>query len=496
MASAEAVNIPPAAPAPAATATPEPSLRSKVMRGSFWTILGFGTSQVLRLGSNLVLAWLLDPAAFGLVALCGVVMQGLQMFSDLGVTQGVIQNKRGEEPEFLNTAWTIQVVRGVVIAALIVLLAWPMARLYDPQLLYLLPAMALVALALGFTSTSMVLLGRRLAVGKRIAIELTSQVLSIAVMISLAWWTRSVWALVIGGITKPVVVALLSHSIVIVTHNHFCWDRNVVRELFDFGKWIFVSSGVMFAANQVDRIVLGLLIPLQLLGVYSLALMLARLPFLVAGELAQRVLFPSLASHIHRDTGKLQAAFQRARRVLLPVSLWVSLGVALGSPLFFELLYDQRYEAATWIGPLLTLWTWFGMLQVLSDRVLLVQGDTRAMATSNFRRFGATICCSLTGYAFAGVGGFIVGSAVGALVGHVTIVLAVRRLGLHVMAQDAAYTLVFLVLGTGCLLTSSAFGPALGLELALGPRLWAAVGILGVVGVWAAWRVRKGLAAR
>ena len=87
-------------------------LRAKAMRGSAMTIISFGGQNVLRLGSNLILTRLLFPEAFGLMALVQVFMGGLQMFSDLGIQASIIQNSRGDDPDFLNTAWTIQVIRG------------------------------------------------------------------------------------------------------------------------------------------------------------------------------------------------------------------------------------------------------------------------------------------------------------------------------------------------------------------------------------------------
>src|SRR5262245_29382509 len=95
------------APGPAATAaTDEQSLRKLAIRGSMWAVGGYGASMVLRLGSNVVLWHLLVPEAFGLVLLVNVFLQGLEMFSDLGVRVSIVQHKRGDDPDFLNTAWT------------------------------------------------------------------------------------------------------------------------------------------------------------------------------------------------------------------------------------------------------------------------------------------------------------------------------------------------------------------------------------------------------
>jgi O-antigen/teichoic acid export membrane protein len=94
------------------------SLKTLAIRGAIWTIAGYGAGQLLRLGGNLVLTRLLEPKLFGLMTLVFVFITALHLFSDLGIGVSVIQNKRGDDPVFLNTAWTLQVVRGVFLWAL------------------------------------------------------------------------------------------------------------------------------------------------------------------------------------------------------------------------------------------------------------------------------------------------------------------------------------------------------------------------------------------
>jgi hypothetical protein len=83
------------------------SLKKKAIRGTAWTLFGYGGSQALRLVSNLILTRLLVPEVFGLMALVQTFQAGLTLFSDIGIAPSIIQNKRGEDPTFLNTAWDI-----------------------------------------------------------------------------------------------------------------------------------------------------------------------------------------------------------------------------------------------------------------------------------------------------------------------------------------------------------------------------------------------------
>ena len=149
-----------------------PETRKKALAGSAWTLFGYGGAQVIRLGSNLILAHMLYPAAFGVMALVTVFMQGLQMFSEVGIGPSIIQNRRGDDPAFLDTAWTIQVLRGFGLWIFTCVLAWPTALFFgqnDPlakDLLYILPVIGLTSILGGFNSTAVFSLNRHLQVGK------------------------------------------------------------------------------------------------------------------------------------------------------------------------------------------------------------------------------------------------------------------------------------------------------------------------------------------
>ena len=140
---------------------------------------------MLRLGSNLLLAWLLFPEAFGLMALVNVFMHGLQMISDTGIRGSILYHRRGDHQSFLDTAWTVQIVRGIVLWICSCLIAIPVMMLYgEPMLGQLLPVAGLTAIIAGFNSTALFTLNRRVALGRITLLDVLSQVASISVMVS------------------------------------------------------------------------------------------------------------------------------------------------------------------------------------------------------------------------------------------------------------------------------------------------------------------------
>ena len=143
------------------------ALFDRALRGSAITALGYVASQGLRLASNLILARLLFPEAFGLMALVTVVLVGLAMFSDVGIGPAISRSPRGDDPAFLNTAWTMHVIRGVMLWLTALALAWPLAWFYEaPDLRNLLPVAGISLLIAGFNPTRIETANRHLLLGR------------------------------------------------------------------------------------------------------------------------------------------------------------------------------------------------------------------------------------------------------------------------------------------------------------------------------------------
>ena len=140
-------------------------LRRRVLHAGAWTFAGYGLSVAIRFGTSLVLTRLLVPEMFGVMAIATIVMIGLAMFSDLGLGQSVVRSERGSEPLFLNTAWAVQILRGILlwlvalmVSALLVFASHigfaPKESVYaDPILPWVIAILSISALFDGLNST-------------------------------------------------------------------------------------------------------------------------------------------------------------------------------------------------------------------------------------------------------------------------------------------------------------------------------------------------------
>jgi O-antigen/teichoic acid export membrane protein len=423
------------------------SLKKLAIRGTIWTIAGYGASQILRFGSNLILTRLLEPKLFGLMALVYVFITGLHLFSDIGIGPSIIQNKRGDDPDFLHTAWTLQVIRGFCLWFGCLLVAWPVAAFYgDPQLKWLLPVVGLSTIISGLNSTALFTLNRHIAVGELAIFELGGQIISIAVMIVWAWCSRSIWAIVAGGLVSDVVRMVWSHRLNSGAPNRFVWDREAAKSIFSFGKWIFLSTAVTFLADQADRIILGKLISFEVLGVYGIAFTLSDMPRNVLGALSSKVIFPAFSKLADLPRETFRAKIQKNRKpILMVMALALTIAVSFGDMLI-AVLYDKRYIQAGWMLPVLALGIWPRILTQTIDPALLAVGKVSYMALGNQLKFLFVLIGLPVGFSLMGLPGAVLVVALNDLPFYGAVIFGLWREKLTCVKQDIKATALLLAL--------------------------------------------------
>lgn len=346
-----------------------PSLKALALRGAAWTLAGHGAGQLIRLLRSLVLTRLLFPEAFGVMSLVWVVMFGLEMLSDVGLGPAIIRDKRGDDPDFLNTAWTVQTIRGAVLWGASCLVALPMASFYgEPDLALLIPVAGLTALIGGFGSTAVFTCRRQMEFRRLTLLELSNEVVGFVVTLLWAFLHPTVWALVGGALIGRLFLTLGSHTLLPGIRNHFRWESSSWRVLIGFGKWIFLSSVLQFLSSQSDRLMLGHYLDMAHLGVYSIAIMLSEAVNALVIKVNHGVLFPAYGNVVQNDAYRLRSVAARARLgidavLILPIAALMILGSQV-----VGVLYDNRYQEAGW------------MLQILCVRLLMVSALSNSEA--------------------------------------------------------------------------------------------------------------------
>jgi O-antigen/teichoic acid export membrane protein len=327
--------------------------QARAIRGTGLTVLNTGGQNALRLASNLILTRLLFPEAFGMMALVQLVIAGAAMFSDLGFRGAVVQDPRGNQPEFLNTVWTLQIVRGVILMTAIMLAAGPLAAFWEePQLAGLLMLAAFSPLIQGFNSTRILTADRELQLGRTTMITLGSQIITILATAALAWWLQSVWALVIGGLVGTTCIALTSHLFLKGHPNRLFFELRSAKSLIRYGAFIFIASVGGFFSQYGDRAILGKFVSLEILALYHIAMLLASVPTQLSTMIGGKVLFPLYARRPPAESAENRRKINKARRLVVSPLLLIAGFFAFVGDDVVRLLYDERYENA---GPYLVL---------------------------------------------------------------------------------------------------------------------------------------------
>ena len=416
------------------------SLKARAMRSSVWAAAGYGASQAVRLASNLILTRLLFPEAFGLMALANVVMIGLAMFSDVGLGPAIMQNRRGDDPEFLNTAWTIQVARGVILWIGSCVLAWPLAAFYgEPMLAEILPVAGLALLIGGFNPTAIETANRHLALGRVMQLDLAAQIAGIVVMIVLASATGSIWSLVFGIIITALVKLAGAWLVLPGAHNRIGWQPEAARDLIRFGSWIIPATACGFLLAQGDKTVLGKYVPLDVLGIYNIGFFLAIFPVHLSGAVAGRVLIPVYREKPPSETRENFRKLQVMRIMLTGPALSLLLAMGLGGPQLIELLYDPRYSAAGAVVTLVAIAQIPVVIGMSYDKAALAAGASRQFFLVVAARAAAMMVCLIVGAEVAGMIGALVGQVIATVLAYPLVIRLARRHGAWDPLHDACF---------------------------------------------------------
>ena len=354
------------------------TLKAKALRSTLWTMTGVFGQNGLRLISNIILTKLLFPEAFGLMAMVQVFIVALQTFSDIGIKTAIIQSKRGDDPVFLDTAWTLQILRGFGLWLMSCFLAFPAAKIYDqPELALLLPVTALCLIGQGFQPTRAAQAERNLTLGRLTTIQLSVQTMTLMMIWLLAWWWQSVWALAVFQVISSVIDNILTRIYIPGHKNRLGWDRESLREIKGFGQFILFSTMASFLILMSDRAVLGAYVDVTLFGIYSIALTFGSLPTLIGQTLGVKVLFPLYRLKSPTESDETRRKIFKAGRAIAALGVIISTLLAFSGIWLLDLLYDDRYALA---GPMLVLFALAAIPEnvlVGSKPVLLAHGDSR-----------------------------------------------------------------------------------------------------------------------
>jgi O-antigen/teichoic acid export membrane protein len=396
------------------------SLKRRIVSAGSWTLGGYALNYFFRLGSSLVMTRLLVPHMFGVMSIAILAMTGLAMLSDIGLSQNIVQSKRGSDPDYLNTVWVIQILRGVMLWLLALCISLslyaanylglvPKTSVYaDPNLP---PVLAVISIAMvinGLRSTKASEASRHLSLARVTQVQLVAQVAGLACTIGWVLVDRSIWGLVAGYICSMTVSTVLSHTWLPGITNRWHWDRAAFHEILHFGMWMFLSSILGFFANNADRVLLGGYVDATALGIYSIAYTISSAVIQVLNNVISQVSYPALSEVARERPHELKRTLYRFHMLTASFTYFCAGGLFVSGGPLVKLLYDPRYESAGWMLSVLAI----GVPAIafsLPIYALLARGLARNFTGLIAVRVAATVVLIPLGFHLYGVPGALWG---------------------------------------------------------------------------------------
>lgn len=346
-----------------ARAEPSGTLGERTAKSGAWAFAANASSRLFTLLMFVVLARELSPTAFGVFGIAILVITGVDEATTTGLREALIHHDDVDVDPFLNTAWVIQVVRGLLIGGVLFLLAPYAASVFrEPSATTLIRVMALGRVVLGFHNPGIVYFHKSLDFRGEFVYQFSASFATFSVALGLGYLWGNVWALGIAYLVGDVVRTAVSYA----AHDYRPWPEfhlEYARELLGYGKWITGNAILFFLFDRGDDVLVGWLLSSAALGYYQFAYRLSNAPASEVSRVVGNVMFPSF-SRLQGDPAALRSAFMRSLQLSTAVTAPMAFGVIAVAPTFVRGV----------LGP-----EWVPMIAVL--QLLAVFGLLRSVTT-------------------------------------------------------------------------------------------------------------------
>ena len=320
---------------------PGSTLSQRVVRGGFWVFALRLTNRLLGLASTIILARVLAPSDFGLFGIALLAMAALDTFSQVGLNAAMIQKKEDIAP-YLDTAWTVQAIRGGLLALLLFAAAPYVAVFFGtPAAKPILQVIGLSTLIQGFTNIGVIYFNKELEFHKQYVYQLSGTLANVGVAITAVLLLKSVWALVFGLLAGNLVQMVVSY-IIHPYRPRPRLDLGQFKELFHFGKWVLGSSMLVYLITQGDNIMVGKLLDVAALGFYQMAYRISNLPATEITHVISQVTFPAYAK-LQTNMAKLKEAYLKVLQLTAFLSFPVAGLIFVLAPDFTRIFLGDKW---------------------------------------------------------------------------------------------------------------------------------------------------------
>jgi lipopolysaccharide exporter len=356
------------------------SIGEQVISSSLWMVAWRWSARLIGLLTTVILARLLFPEDFGVVATAGIVAAFFTMMIDLGTDSYLIRHEAPDSDDY-DTAWTLRLVVLSFASAAVFLAAQPGANFFDDQrLVDLVRFLAVVGFLSGFTNIGMTMYRRNLQFREIAIIGIIQRLSATATTLALAFWLRNYWAIVIGESVFALVGLVLSYT----WHPYrprIKFTR--IHQQWEFSKWILVRNLGTVLRSQGDGLIIAKFFGVELMGIFSMGAKFAALP---TQQLIKPVLAP-IFSGLAKKQDDHDVFVASTLKVIGAMAFLTfpaaTLFATLDEPLV-NLILGERWDA---VVPLVAPLTFTMVVAVLSNPfgiALTIEGRVKLLAGLNW----------------------------------------------------------------------------------------------------------------
>jgi lipopolysaccharide exporter len=320
-----------------------PRLRQRILQAGGWAGVGFVLDKVIAAIQLMVVARLLVPADFGVMAASATIVLAFMTISELGLESALIAKAKVDR-EDLSVAWTVAIVRGVIMAACL----WAAAEMIGqamqmPQLASLLRVHAWLLVLQGLQSPAMAIVLKNLNLRRRVTMDLIRRVIEATAIITLALWLRSVWALLLGQIVGMCVGSLLSYWVA-PFRPRLSLYRPACDYFLHYGKQLNVATLCIFGVMSGGELVIGRVLGQEALGFYQIALAIPLLLGVRVTVLIHQISMPTYAL-LQQDRLGVARVFELQMGLVGLIFIPLAAGVAVLAPVIVPLAFGPQWLA-------------------------------------------------------------------------------------------------------------------------------------------------------
>ena len=352
------------------------SYANHLMRGSVWMIGARWATRLIGLVSTIILARLLTPEDFGIVAMALIVSGLLETIAYAGVDLALMRADHDTRAHY-DTAWTVQLIQAVFVAALL-LFAAPLVAAYfsEPRAAAVIRLLAFKSVIDGLQNIGIVAFRKELDFAKEFRFMLYSKVLNFAIVVAGAFWLRNYWALAIGMTSAGAINVMLSY----IMHPYRPrWSLAKVKQIWSFSQWLMISRIGAFLNRRSDEFVVGGIVGTSAMGSYHVASELSTMPSSELVMPMRRAMFPTLAK-LSGESQSFGVAVLGTFSTITTVCLAIGFGLMSVAPELVKLLLGQKWLTAIPLVQWLALYGGFSALVLVLEVPLWVSGRTHFSA--------------------------------------------------------------------------------------------------------------------